>query len=105
MSQSQLRHQAPGRAEQTVLAVLPRSIEVSVPTSDTGADLIVNGQPLTIKWAGEGHLGDIRRLLKDSARPYPDIVVAPRLSPGAQAAQNSHMASSVFAGEPSHFSR
>jgi len=86
MSQSQVRHQATDRAERTVLAVLPRSIEVSVPTSDAGADLMVNGQPLAIKWAGEGHLGDIRRLLKDSVRPYPDIVVAQRLSPGARAA-------------------
>ena len=86
MNQSQVRHQATGRAERTVLAVLPRSIEVSVPTSDAGADLMVNGQPLAIKWAGEGHLGDIRRLLKNSAPPYPDIVVAQRLSPGARAA-------------------
>ncbi len=86
MSQLQVRHQAHGRAEQTVLAVLPRSVEVSIPTSDTGVDLIVNGQPLTIKWAGEGHLGDIRRLLANSAGRFPDIVVAQQLSPGARAA-------------------
>lgn len=86
MSQSPVRHKAHSRAEQTVLAVLPRSIEVSIPTRDTGADLIVNGQHLTIKWAGEGHLGNIRRLLKDGAHPYPNIVVAQRLSPGARAA-------------------
>lgn len=89
MNQSRARPQAANRAEQTVLAVLPRSVEVSnAPTSDTAADLIINGQPLTIKWAGEGHLGDVRNLLKDTSHPHPDIVVAQRLSPGARAALN-----------------
>ena len=71
------------RAERAVFAVLPRSTEILVPKNDPGADLIVNGQPLTIKWAGQGHLGEIRRLLNHS-KPRPDIVAATRLSPGAR---------------------
>lgn len=88
MNRPQARYQAASRAEQTVFAVLPRSAEVSLPTDHAGADLIVNGQPLTIKWAGEGNLGDVRKLLEESPEPRPDVVVAQRLSPGAREALN-----------------
>lgn len=71
------------RAEETVLAVLPRSVNMRVAETDAGSDLIVNGQPLRIEWVGEGTLGNVRRLLADP-RSHPDIVVARRLSPGGR---------------------
>ena len=71
------------RAEDAVLAVFPRSAKVKTPNSDAAADLIINGQPLTIKWIGEGRLGDARRILS-RRRGRPDIVVARRMSPGAR---------------------
>lgn len=70
------------RAETAVIAVLPSSVEVQVPKSKSSADMIVNGQPISIKWAGKGHLGDVRRIL--STGPQPDIVVAQKMSPGAR---------------------
>ena len=73
------------RAEQALVAVLPRSADVRVPAEDAGADLVVNGRPLQINWAGEGQLGDVRKVLAATAR-RPDIVVARVLSPGARAA-------------------
>ena len=73
------------RAEQTVLAVFPRSTKVDRPARNSGADLTVNGQPLTIKWVGQGHLGDIRPVLKQR-RNRPNIIVARQMSPGARKA-------------------
>src|SRR5690606_18668100 len=43
----------------------------------------INGQPLAIRWIGEGRLGDARRILS-KRRGRPDIVVARRISPGAR---------------------
>ena len=75
------------RAEETVLAVLPRSVDVRRPAKkDRDCDLIVNGQPLEIKWVGEGSLGKVRRLLAGQHNNLPDIVVARVLSPGAREA-------------------
>jgi hypothetical protein len=79
------RSDALHRAEETVLAVLPRSVKVRVDKSDARADLIVNGQPLEIQWIGEGTLGNVRRLLADR-RVRPAIVVARRMSAGAREA-------------------
>lgn len=75
------------RPANAVLAVLPRSAKARVPKSkrDVGPDLIVGGQPLEIKWIGEGNLADARRVLAKRGR-RPDIVVARRLSPGAREA-------------------
>ncbi len=86
MMQKRQEHQDRGRrAEQSVLAVFPRSIKVGRPARNSGADLTVNGQPLTIKWVGQGHLGDIRPFLKQR-RNHPDIIVARQMSPGARKA-------------------
>lgn len=71
------------RAEEAVLAVLPRSVRTRIPKRDIGADIVVNGQSLTIKWAGKGQLGDVRRILHNR-RNRPDVVVARRMSPGAR---------------------
>ncbi len=74
------------RAEETVLAVLPRTANVRRgTTTDTVVDLTVNGQPLEIRWIGEGRLGDVRRLFA-YRRDRPLVAVARRLSPGARAA-------------------
>jgi hypothetical protein len=72
------------RAEQALLAVLPRSVDVRAGAADDGVDVIVNGRPLQVKWAGEGQLSDVRRVLAQHVSP-PDIVVARVLSPGARA--------------------
>ncbi|MEX0707679.1 MAG: hypothetical protein WD078_06905 [Woeseia sp.] len=71
------------RAEQALRAVLPQSVKVGTPNREDAADLTINGQPLTIKWIGEGRLGDARRILSQR-RGRPDIVVARRMSPGAR---------------------
>lgn len=73
------------RALETVLDVLPRSAKVSVVEHGSGADVLVGDRTLSIEWAGEGHLGNVRPIL-DSQRVRPDIVTARRLSPGARQA-------------------
>lgn len=72
------------RAEQALLAVLPRSADVRTEAADDGVDVIVNGHPLQVEWAGEGQLSDVRRVLAQHVS-RPDIVVARALSPGARA--------------------
>lgn len=72
------------RAEETVLAVLPRSADVRRGKDGNRGDVIVNGQRVQIKWVGEGRLGDAQRLLADR-RHRPDVAVARRFSPGARA--------------------
>lgn len=73
------------RCVAAVRAVLPRSVDVRQPRGDAQSDLVVNGQVIDIKWAGEGQLGDVRPLIA-LRRHRPDVVVARRLSPGAKAA-------------------
>lgn len=72
------------RAREALLNVLPSSVAVDVRTgSDEAADLVVAGQALDVKWAGEGNLGDLRRLAaRRKSRPV--IVVARRLSPASR---------------------
>jgi len=72
------------RAEQALLAVLPRSVDVRSVAADDGVEVIVNGRALQVRWAGEGQLSDVRRVLAQHSR-QPDIVVARLLSPGARA--------------------
>lgn len=81
--QNSLSENTTHRAEVTLIDVLPSSVEVHKPNSKVNADLILNGQPLNIKWAGKGYLGDVRRIIS-MGQPRPDIVVAQRMSPGAQ---------------------
>lgn len=76
--------QSGSRAEQALLAVLPRSVEVAIAGGDDRFDLVVNGQPMELKWIGEGRLRDVRKLLADR-QERPDVVVARRLSPGVRA--------------------
>lgn len=72
------------RAEQALLAVLPRSVDVRAGAAEDGVEVILNGRNLQVKWAGEGQLSDVRRVLAQHSR-RPDIVVARLLSPGARA--------------------
>jgi hypothetical protein len=72
------------RARETLIAVLPRSATAQH-LPDSGADLVVGGQPLHVTWVGGGSLGDVRRVLA-SRRARPDIVVGRQLSPGARQA-------------------
>jgi hypothetical protein len=72
------------RVESAVRAVLPRSARVKIPRAASGADLLVNGVPIEVKWVGEGWLRDIRQVV--AARHRPDLVVARRISPGAREA-------------------
>jgi hypothetical protein len=68
------------RALRALLNVLPPSVAVKTET-DGGAraDLVIAGHALDVKWAGEGNLGDVRKLAaKRTARP--DVVAARRLS-------------------------
>ncbi len=73
----------PERAEQAVLAVLPRIAKVR--TRSKASNLVVGGQELEIKWIGEGNLRDARALLDGRGR-RPDVIAARRMSPGARAA-------------------
>lgn len=73
------------RARTAVRAVLPSATEVQTLTGDETADLVIQGRPLRLYWAGEGWLRQIRSVLKDTRR-HPDIVAARRMSPGAREA-------------------
>jgi hypothetical protein len=73
------------RVEAAIRAVLPAGVRVQASPADASVDLIVNGVPLEVKWAGEGWLRQIRPLI-DNRRRRPDIVVARRMSPGAREA-------------------
>jgi hypothetical protein len=74
----------PERSERALLAVLPRSVEVTFEPPGSAVNLLIGKQPLRVKWIGEGNLGDVRRLLE--ARVRPDVAVARRLSRGAREA-------------------
>jgi hypothetical protein len=72
------------RAEEAVRAVLPPSTKLHRPSQKSRADLVIAGVPVEIKWVGEGWLGDVRQLITRDHRP--GIVVARRMSKGAQEA-------------------
>ena len=71
------------RGERAVFSVFPASVSVLKPNSNRDADLEMNGQSFTVKWVGQGHLGDVRNAL--SVRPIRNqILVARHMSPGAR---------------------
>jgi hypothetical protein len=77
------------RALDALSHVLPRTGRIQihiVPPSrnDSGADLIINGTPVQVKWAGEGWLHDIYPLLSEPVDRQL-IVVVNKISPGARA--------------------
>lgn len=71
------------RAVAALRSVLPPAAQCVVTAGDDHSDIIVNGRGLELKWAGEGDLGDVSRVLAASRRK-PDIVAARWLSPGAR---------------------
>lgn len=73
------------RVESAVRAVLPRTVRVEGAAAGSDADLLVNRVPVRAEWVGEGWLRDVRHIVK-GRRHSPDLVVARRISPGAQEA-------------------
>lgn len=76
---------APNRAEQAFLDVLPPTVRLQVRVGPSGPDLVLGDRTIQLEWAGEGDLGDVRRVLDAPERP--DLVVGRRLSPGARDAR------------------
>ena len=66
--------------------MLPRSVEVCR-ERENGQSIRfrLNGQPVEVRWLGEGRLRQVRELIVAS-KGRPDLVVARRMSPGARAA-------------------
>ena len=73
------------RGERTVRAVLPPTAKIKATRAERDVDLLVNGQPVEVKWIGSGHLGDVHAALKKPAKRNV-ILVARHMSPGARAA-------------------
>jgi hypothetical protein len=76
---------ARNRGERAVRAVLPGVAEVSPPHAEHQADLVVNGQPVEVKWIGEGNLADARAALGRQLGGNV-VLVGRRMSPGAREA-------------------
>lgn len=73
------------RGERAVRAVLPGAADISAPQAEQQADLIVNGQPVEVKWIGEGNLADARSALR--RQPGQNVILVGRqMSPGAREA-------------------
>ena len=74
------------RAESAVAAVLPHSVRIVFRcVHDRSVDLEVNGEPLQIKWLGEGGLRQARELIANWQN-RPDVAVARQMSLGAREA-------------------
>ena len=74
------------RSEIAVASVLPPSVQVRRRREDGhSVDLELNGQPVRVRWLGEGGLRQARELIA-GLRELPDIAAARRLSPGARKA-------------------
>lgn len=72
------------RSEAALAAVLPRAVQIRRGCEDSHAvDLALNGEPIQIKWLGEGGLRQVRELIV-SGTDLPDVVAARRMSPGAR---------------------
>lgn len=72
------------RAEAALLAVLPRAVRAHAVVRHDGARVIVNDRPLEVKWAMDGGLGPVRRIIAGADKP--DVLVARQFSPGAKVA-------------------
>ena len=74
------------RSEAAVAAVLPPTVRILRGREDGRVvDLELNGQPITVKWLGEGGLRQARELLA-GGKKRPDVAVARHMSPGARKA-------------------
>ena len=73
------------RGERAVRAVLPAAAEITMHRADREADLVVNGQPVEVKWIGEGNLAAVRSAM--GCQPGRNVILVGRqMSPGARAA-------------------
>ncbi len=84
-SRNMVSSRSGNRGERTVRAVLPHTAKIKAARADQDVDLVVNGQPVEVKWIGSGHLGDVHAVLKKPAKRNV-IFVARHMSPGARAA-------------------
>lgn len=74
------------RSETAVAAVLPPSVRIRRRREDGhSVDLELNGQPVRVRWLGEGGLRQARELIA-GRNDRPDVAVARHLSPGAREA-------------------
>jgi hypothetical protein len=74
--------QLDSRLDAAIRSVLPRSAVLEVSGSSLAPELRVNGTALSPAWLRDGTLPQVRALL--NRRPRPNLVVARRMSPGAQ---------------------
>lgn len=81
------------RAIKSLRAVLPRTVELSAvlePPAEPGnklqwdAVVRIAGQEVTVEWVRAGTLPAVKNLL--ARRPWPDVLVTPKMSEGAKAA-------------------
>lgn len=73
------------RIEVAMRAILPQGIEADfTPLDRVTVKMILSNHEISIKWVGEGWLGQVRPILKEPNPP--DVVVARRMSPGAREA-------------------
>lgn len=72
------------RAKRALRAAFPATVGIVKPKTKNYFDLEVGGQPINFIWIGQGHLGDIRKFLKDQTKENL-ILVARQMSPGARA--------------------
>ncbi len=71
------------RGERAVRAVLPSAAEIVEVGGGPEADLVVNGQPVEVKWIGEGNLADVRSALR--RKPGRNVILVGRqMSPGGR---------------------
>jgi len=69
------------RAYQALVHVLPPLADVRL----SGGGVLVQGEPLRLRWIGDGWLADVRRALSPDVE-HPQVAVARRMSPGARKA-------------------
>lgn len=73
------------RARAALEAVLPASAPlIDAPTlDDHGADFLLAGQPISVKWLDGTDLHRVRAAI-DMSKPRPDLLIAPRMSPASR---------------------
>ena len=82
MTRSEIAH----RSATAVAAVLPPSVRIRRRRAEGhSVDLEVNGEPVRVRWLGEGGLRQARELV-DRQKNRPDVAVARRMSLGARQA-------------------
>ena len=82
MTRSEIAH----RAATAVAAVLPPSVRIRRRRAEGhSVDLEVNGEPVRVRWLGEGGLRQARELVARQ-KDRPDVAVARRMSLGARQA-------------------